>query len=101
MFFDFLSENGHAKPTGGFQGSERMAYFCCSLNDVCFPTAKPISWMSGAAVGVAVATSMLADGETEIDAVDVVEVAATGEAVEAVATEVSSLVMRLAHLQET
>jgi len=44
---------------------------------------------------------MLADGETEIDAVDVVEVAATGEAVEAVATEVSSLVMRLAHLQET
>jgi len=57
--------------------------------------------MSGAAVGVAVATSMLADGETEIDAVDVVEVAATGEAVEAVATEVSSLVMRLAHLQET
>ena len=57
--------------------------------------------MSGAAVGVAVATSMLADGETEIDAVDVVEVAATGEAVEAVVTEVSSLVMRLAHLQET
>jgi len=46
--------------------------------------------MSGAAVGVAVATSMLADGETEIDAVDVVEVAATGEAVEAVATEVST-----------